>query len=289
MFKPMALTKLMLVGRRAPLDRTPKEVGLEYEDAMFKAADGLTIRGWFVPSGASGRSPAVVFVHGWLWNRLGNVEGQVPVPDKSVDFLPSTKALHDAGYHVLLVDLRNHGESAAKLPITFGVREAWDFQGALQYLRARPDVDPERIGALGCSMGANAVIYGTPDSQPVKAILAVQPTKVAHFNSNYARDELGPAGPALLAPMDLIYKAWRAPLTRHHDPSVPAARLGDTVVQYVQGTGDPWGVMADVEDMSAKTPRSLGVIKYESAGRYEGYRYVNEAVTDVTAFFTANL
>jgi hypothetical protein len=57
----------------------------------------------------------------------------------------------------------------------------------------------------------------------------------------------------------------------------------------VQGTGDPWGVMADVEDMSAKTPKSLGVIKYESAGRYEGYRYVNEAVEDVTSFFRTNL
>jgi dienelactone hydrolase len=289
MLKPMALTKLMLVGRRAPLNRTPRSVGLDYEDALFKASDGVTIRGWFIPSGAEGRSPAVVFVHGWLWNRLGNVAGQVPVPDKSVDFLPSAKALHDAGLHVLLVDLRNHGESAGKLPITFGVREAWDFQGALQYLRARPDVDPERLGALGCSMGANAVLYGTPDSQPVKAVLAVQPTKVAHFNSNYARAELGPVGPALLAPMDLIYKAWRAPLTRNHDPSIPAARLGETVVQYVQGTGDPWGVMADVVEMSAKTPRSLGVIEYESAGRYEGYRYVNEAVEDVAAFFKANI
>src|SRR4051812_8041632 len=196
MFKPMALTKLMLVGRRAPLDRTPETVGLSYEEARFEATDGVPISGWFIPSGAEGRSPAVVFLHGWLWNRLGNVEGQVPVPDKSVDFLPATKGLHDAGYHVLLIDLRNHGQSGRDLPITFGVNEARDYQGALQYLRGRPDVDVARIGAVGCSMGGNTALYGTPDSQPVKAILAIQPTRVANFNRNYARDELGPMGPA---------------------------------------------------------------------------------------------
>src|SRR3954447_2227002 len=87
--KPMVLTKLMLAGRRAPLLRTPASVGLEYEDARFKAADGLDLRGWFLPSGnasPSTRGPAVVFMHGWLWNRLGNQGGQIPVADKDVDF-----------------------------------------------------------------------------------------------------------------------------------------------------------------------------------------------------------
>ena len=54
-----------------------------------------------------------MFVHGWLWNRLGNVAGQVPVPDKDVDFLPAAEALHAAGYHVLLFDLSNHGAAVA--------------------------------------------------------------------------------------------------------------------------------------------------------------------------------
>ena len=33
-----------------------------------------------------------------MWNRLGNVAGQVPLDDRDVDFLPATKALHDAGF-----------------------------------------------------------------------------------------------------------------------------------------------------------------------------------------------
>jgi pimeloyl-ACP methyl ester carboxylesterase len=287
--KPSVLTKLMVVGRRAPLDRTPQAIGCAYEDVGFTATDGVQLRGWFIPSGAPGPGPAVAFVHGWLWNRLGNVAGQVPVPDKDVDFLPATKALHDAGYHVLLFDLRNHGRSGRKLPITYGVREALDVQGALALLRSRADVDGDRIGLLGCSMGANACLYGTPGAQPVKAILAVQATRVAHFNHNYALDEFGRIGPYLLKPVDPLYRLIRAPMMRDHDPAVPAAKLGNTLVQYVQGTGDPWGEMADTEDFVAATPNALPIVRYGSAGRYEGYRYVNEQVDEVAGFFRSHL
>ena len=91
--------------------RTPAEVGLEYEDVAFKAGDGVGIKGWFIPRGRRAQAPPSCFVHGWMWNRLGNVAGKVPIDDRDVDFLPVTKALHDAGFHVLLFDLRQHGES----------------------------------------------------------------------------------------------------------------------------------------------------------------------------------
>lgn len=286
-FRPLLMTKLMLRSRRAPLTRTPADAGLAYEQAKFRASDGVALEGWFVP--APGVAPAIVFVHGWMWNRLGNVAGQVPVPDKDVDFLPATRALHDAGYHVLLFDLRNHGRSGRRLPITFGVREAFDVQGALAYLRSRADVDNDRLGLLGCSMGANACLYGTPDAQPVKAILAVQATRVAHFNHNYALDEIGRLGPVLMKPVDPLYRLLGAPLTRDHNPAKPAARLGDTLVQYVQGTGDPWGEMVHIEAFAAATPNVLPIVKYESAGRYEGYRYVNEQVEEVADFFRTHV
>ena len=289
MLKPLTLTKLMLVARRAPLDRTPLSAGMQYEDVAFESSDGLDIRGWFIPA-ADGPAPAIAFVHGWLWNRLGNVEGQVPVPDKSVDFLPAAKALHDAGYGVLLFDLRHHGESARdRAPLTFGVREARDFVGAVGYLRGRRDVDDERIGAVGCSMGGNTIIYGTPECQPVKALLAIQPTRVHSFNTNFARDELGPLGPASLLPVDWMYAALRLPRPSKHDPGQPARELGDTVVQYVQGTGDRWGSMDIVEEFARVTPNALPVVRFESAGRYEGYRYISERVDDVVGFFDEHL
>jgi uncharacterized protein len=290
MFKPMTLTKLMLVGRRAPIDRTPAEVGLTYEDVSFDATDGVTLRGWFIPREGDAPGPAVVFVHGWLWNRLGNVAGQVPVADKDVDFLPAARALHDAGYHVLLFDLRWHGESDSyKGPLTYGVREARDYIGAVGYLRSRPDVDGERIGAVGCSMGGNTILYGTPQCQPIKALLAIQPTRLHVFNTNFARTELGPMGPTMLKPVDLLYGMIRAPRPTKHDPGLPARQLDGTIVQYVQGTGDPWGTMEVIDEFAAVTPNALPVVRFESAGRYEGYRYICEEVDDVAGFFREHL
>ena len=291
LLRPMVMTSLMIKGQRTPITRTPADAGMEYEDVFFPSTDGVGLRDWFIPQSGdgSGPGPVVIFVHGWLWNRLGNIAGRVPFVDRDVDFMPATRALHDAGFHVQLFDLRNHGESDAKIPITYGVREAADFCGAVAYVRGRTDVDGERIGALGTSMGGNSILYGTPRCQPVKALLAVQPARVANFNRNFARSELGPLGPSLVKTVDPLYALMRAPMPKDQNPAIPARDLGDTIVQYVQGTGDPWGVMEDVEAMSDATPNTLGVVRYPSAGRYEGYRYVNEAVDDVAGFFREHL
>jgi pimeloyl-ACP methyl ester carboxylesterase len=288
--KPMVLTKLMLVAARTPRRQTPTDAGLEYESVTFRATDGVELSGWFIPREGEGSGPAVVFVHGWLWNRLGNIAGRVPFTDRDVDFLPATKALHDAGYHVLLFDLRHHGESGrGRAPLTYGPRETRDYIGAVNYLRSRHDVDGQRIGALGTSMGGNTIIMGTSQCQPIKALLAVQPTRLHTFNTNFARDELGPLGPASLKPIDWMYGALRLPRPTKHDPGASAPELGDTVVQYVQGTGDPWGTMEIIEEFAAKTPNALPVVRFPSAGRYEGYRYVSERTDDVVAFFREHL
>lgn len=286
--KLIHLTRLMVYGDRQPITRTPVDVGLAFEDATFAATDGVELHGWFIPSGAES-GPAVVFVHGWLWNRAGNAAGRVPFVDRDVDFLPATKALHDAGFHVLLFDLSNHGESGKRPPLTMGRWEARDFNGALGYLRSRKDVDETRIGALGTSAGANTVMYAIPEGPPVKALLAVQPTRLPVFNANFSRDELGPLGPMAAKSTDVLYVFLRAPLPSRHNPADVAPQLGGTIVQYVQGTGDPWGRMSIVQEFSDLTPNSLGVIAYPSTGRYEGYQYVSKEAADVAQFFVDHL
>jgi uncharacterized protein len=289
---PLVMTKLMVNARRAPLLRTPADAGLDYEDVVFPAADGVGLKGWFIPSGSAEPSPAVVFVHGWMWNRLGNVAHQVKgLKDGDVDFLPAAKALHDAGFAVLLFDVRRHGESEpGRGPLSYGPVEARDYIGAVRHLRSRPEVDGLRIGAIGTSMGGNIVLYGTPEVQPIKAILAIQPTRLAVFNANFMRTEMGPLGPPMVKPMELVYAAMRTPRPAKHDPAVPARLLGDTVVQYVQGTGDPWGRMDIVEEFASATPKNAGpVIRFPSTGRYEGYRYISEHVDDIVSFFRRHL
>ena len=201
----------------------------------------------------------VLFVHGWMWNRMGNVAGRVPFKDADVDFLPAVKALHDAGFHVLLFDLVNHGVSGSRQPITYGQWEA-------------RDTTP-------------TALWATPYCQPIKAILAVQPTRAGDFTARFAADQLGKLGTTMVKPIDWMYAAMRAPRPSKADPAIPARLLTDTMVKYVQGTGDPWGTMQNVQDMVDASPRTLPQVKYPSTGRYEGYRYVNEQTEDVAAFF----
>jgi pimeloyl-ACP methyl ester carboxylesterase len=281
------LSKLMVVGQRQPITRTPADAGLAYQDVEFNATDGLRVRGWFVPAREAGGGPlpAVVFVHGWLWNRVGNVGGLVPFNDKDVDLLAPARAVHDAGMHVLMFDLCNHGQSDLRLPMTFGAWEGRDLIGAVSYVRTRAEVDPVRIGVLGISMGGNAALEGAPYCQPIPAMLVVQPNRAGTFISRFARDHLGRYGASILPPTDMAYAAARAPRPSRADPGIAAGLLSDTVVKYVQGTGDPWGTMADVEAFVAATPRALPLVRYPSTGRYEGYRYLVEQADEVAAFF----
>lgn len=289
----LEMTKLMLLARREPVTRTPAEVGLPFEDVRFPATDGVGIKGWFVPASGNGAEPAatIVFVHGWMWNRTGNVAGRVPIDDRDVDFLPATKALHDAGYSVLLYDVRRHGESeAGKGFISFGPLEKRDFIGAVRYLRTRHDVDGERIGSIGISMGGTIALYGAPECQPIKSILAVQPAKVTTFNNNYALDQIGIFGPVLIAPIEFLYRLNRTPPPSVQDPGAPTPHLNGTIVKYVQGTGDQWGTMADVRRFHSTTPNVDGpVVEYSSTSRYDGYRYVSNCTDEIVDFFDRTL
>jgi uncharacterized protein len=286
--RPLQYTRLLLIGMRQPLRRTPANLGLPYEDVRFPADDGLDLQGWFVPA-AQTPAPAVVLVHGWPWNRHGNQAGISGIPDQNVDMLEPAAALREAGFNVLLFDLRNHGESAAAPPVTIGVNEARDFIGAVSFLRRRPEVDPERIGALGYSMGANTVMYGIPRCQPIRAAMLVQPTNAGIFARNLVRQTIGPPGPLLLGIGGLLHQAMGAPPLDTIDPVVPAALLGATVAQYIQGDGDPWGTMADVTGMVKATPHALPLIVAPATDRYDGYRYVNNHIPEVLAFFQRHL
>lgn len=287
MGKMRRLLDVMMTGVRQAQTRSPADLGLPFEDVLFPASDGVALRGWLV-SGTPG-APVVVWVHGWPWNRAGNVAGQVPWQDSDVSFLPQTKALHDAGFHVLLFDLANHGESGDRPPLTYGPWETRDVAGAVAFLGTRPEIAADRIGLIGTSAGGSTALYAAPDLPAVKALLVVQPTTVTVFAGSLARQEFGWFGPVLVRLSDILYWFRRAPLPSRHDPAEPAARLSGIPVQYVQGTGDQWGTMADVERMSAATPNSLGVIRYPSTERYGGYGYVGTANPDVVEFFRRTL
>lgn len=275
----------------------PSDAGLDYREVEFPARDGLRLSGWFLPaSEAAGdqpaAGPAVVLVHGWTWNRLGD-SGETLLASISggqqVDLLRLAYELHESGYHVLMFDLRNHGRSASGGPVTFGLQESNDLLGALDYLATRPDVDQGRIGVIGFSIGANALLFTLPHTDRIAAGVAVQPTSPGIYAERYARDLMGPLGPAALTLTNILYQqVGHLPLSAI-EPVMAAAGGGETPLLYLQGTGDRWGTVSNVAQMAAKSPGSVDPLFVETHHRYGGYRHIIQHPETVTSFFRANL
>lgn len=118
----------------------PSELLLQTEDASFISSDGVSLAGWFL-RGRRGAPPIL------LCHDLGGSRSQL---------LNAAVALNKAGYPLLLLDFRRHGDSGAARS-TLGVNERLDVLAAIGWLRGRPEFAKSRIGGWGVGMGAYAL------------------------------------------------------------------------------------------------------------------------------------
>ena len=125
-------------------------LGAAPENVSFTTSDGLRLEGWFVPS----RNGATVIA---FPGRSG--------PQKAARMLVSH------GYGVLLFDRRGEGASEGD-PNIFGWAGDRDLHAAAKYLQSRPDVDPDRIGGIGFSVGGEMLIHAAAHSDAFKAIVS---------------------------------------------------------------------------------------------------------------------
>jgi uncharacterized protein len=121
-------------------------------EVSFRSADGSRIAGWCVPSR---NRAAVVLLHGSNADRAS--------------LLPELRTLAAAGFGVLAYDSPGYGASEGK--ITWGSAENQALGAALDWLSARPDVDPQRIGAVGFSIGTLVVVRTAATDARIKAIV----------------------------------------------------------------------------------------------------------------------
>ncbi|WP_374688975.1 alpha/beta hydrolase [Promineifilum sp.] len=282
-------TRRMVAPARQPLWATPSEMGLAFENVQFPAKDGVRLSGWFIPAAGSERGGAsIILVHGWAWNRLGDAAGDL-LADLSgmtpVELLRLAHALHYEGYHVLMFDLRNHGESAAQPPVTFGLTEANDLLGAIAYMETRPEVNAKRLGVIGFSMGANALLYALPQTIAVCAAIAVQPTTISSFAEAYATDLMGLPGRVILPLVEAAYTAISGVRLTALQPAFAAAGAGATPVLFIQCKEDPWGSMEDANRLAAATPLGEGPLYVDGSHHYQGYQYLVENPRIAVAYF----
>jgi fermentation-respiration switch protein FrsA (DUF1100 family) len=135
------------------LTETPADHGIPYEEVAVTSEDGLNLVGWYIPSE---NGATIIVQHGFRGRRQA--------------MLYDAEMLHRHGYGVLVTTVRAHDRSDGDL-ITFGKEEMKDLEAWYQVLLTRDDVDPDRIGIFGESMGGMLVIQYAAQNENLKAVV----------------------------------------------------------------------------------------------------------------------
>jgi uncharacterized protein len=141
---------------------TPADWGLTYEAITFAGFDGARLAGWYISpqAGTPATGTIVILLHGYAGTRLSTAV--------------YAKMLARHGYSILMFDQRATGESEGKT-LTWGWLDARDLAGAVDFLLTRPETEPQRIGVLGCSTGAEVAITGAALDRRIAAVVADAP------------------------------------------------------------------------------------------------------------------
>lgn len=180
--------------REAPLEAieaVPDEAPPAPREVRFDTPDGVTIVGELAPA-ASPEAGAVILLH-----QLGS--------DRS-EWAPLVERLHAApSITTLAIDMRGHGESTTSRDgeVEFHTfdRDAWartqeDVLAALAFLTSDASgVRPSRIGAVGSSIGATAVIAAAAREPRIASLAVISPGRAYHgFDALTPMLELGSRG-----------------------------------------------------------------------------------------------
>jgi len=177
------------------LSREQRE-GCRLERFSFENRGGDTVYGYLlIPTDRTGRLPAILYHH---YHTSHTRIGKEEILTKSFEAMPELvpgEALTRAGFAVMCIDAYTFGERRFSGP--GGPRETgnaaeesffklflWQGQTlwgmmvrddllALNYLASRPEVDPQRIGAMGFSMGATRTFWLAALDERIKAAVSV--------------------------------------------------------------------------------------------------------------------
>jgi uncharacterized protein len=121
----------------------------DYREVTLTTRDGLELRAWYIPS--------------------ENGAAVVTYPRETT--VPHAVMLAEAGYGVLMVDMRGYGDSEGD-PNAFGWGSGDDIDAAVAYLGSLPEIEPGRIGGLGLSVGGEQMIEAAATNDALAAVVS---------------------------------------------------------------------------------------------------------------------
>jgi dipeptidyl aminopeptidase/acylaminoacyl peptidase len=205
----------------------PQEVRFASRDPQIPDAE---LAAWWIPA-ARADAPAVVLVHG------------VQSCRREANVLLPAGMLHEAGFSVFLMDLRDHGDSGGDdARFAGGSEEYLHVLGGWDWVRAQ-GVPAERVGILGVSFGAaNTVIAGGQEPAVAAVWADSSPTMMGEaiglFLASQLKDSTGLS--KVLVPGALLWARVIAgdDLTKFN-PIEQVDAYGGRSIAFVHGEVDP--------------------------------------------------
>ncbi|MEW5807152.1 MAG: hypothetical protein AB1756_07395 [Acidobacteriota bacterium] len=200
----------------------PGKFLLHFEEIDFKSADGILLSGWFIPGVKKG--PVLILCH-----KLGSSKSSL---------LNIAIPLQMDGYNIFLFDFRNSGDSKGTAS-SFGILEARDILGAVDYLITRNDIDANRIGILGVEMGAYAAVLAACERKNIRAIAmdSLYPDLKYYFTRKLFGDS--EFGGKYLSPIPLfLYSIYFGTEPSAQKASSKLRTLQDRDLLFIVGMGD---------------------------------------------------
>ena len=237
------------LGFRAPRTieaDTPEAIGLPFRQVWIPTVADKQLFGWLLP--ADGADETLVILHGWG----GNAELMLPL----------AAPFHAQGINVLLFDTRNHGNSDAhsfsSLP-----RFAEDLDHALDWLcNEHPELS-RKVGILGHSVGAGAVLLAASRRHDITAVITI----AAFAHPEWVMRRYLSYLPALLVGLINRYVQW---VIGHRFAAIAPMNTVCRVacpVLLVHGLADELVPVSDAHAIVAHCPRdNLTLLEIADAG-----------------------
>ena len=261
----------------SPMWIFPEQFGLRYEKVSFKTSDGLTLKGWFLPSPTADQR-TLIMCHGW-----GDNKGELL---KQTHFLNET-----GGFNLLYFDFRSHGESEGKIT-TVGGLETMDFDAAVSWLRANKPALAGRVGVFGVSMGAAVTVAAMPDHPDLRCAVVESPFSdyrgvVRRWSWNHLKV---PRFPLVDLSLWMLRRRVGDPHIDKFNPFEAAPRIAPRPLLVIGGENDRLMPVGDVTRVfnAAREPKQLWIVP----GAYHAKCREAAALeydTRVTGFFSRNL
>src|SRR6266540_1152226 len=149
----------------ARIERAHRDMKVNVRRDITLESDGLQLAGWLYLPEQSSRQPAPAIV---MANALSAV--------KEIYLSNYAERFAAKGFAVLVFDYRNFGASEGEPRCQLYPHEqVEDLRNAITWLRKQPEIDPDRIGAWGVSLGGGHVIGLAPFDRRIKAVVSVVP------------------------------------------------------------------------------------------------------------------